>query len=182
MTDFIKDYTTVEEVLCDIFRHELSLDVSQCLPRYAYSPPSDNRLYISVALLSSRATSYVVDQKYDNNQNVYIETKTIYKNSIFSINIYSLMDNTTQIAEALIRRSELELAILSSYARMMMDIYRISIPQLSLSFTNNTELAPGSQNVLYRYTASLAVNHSIVKINNSDYFDTFTTDTPLIEN
>ena len=169
----ITTYTQPEEILCDIFRKQMNLATDQVDPNFGNINPQDMRLYITVSMIDSKEIGgEVVHSVVGGNLQESIKSNI---SGMFSVNIFSFTN------EAIQRRYEPLLALKSNYARQIMDVYRIRIPEYSLSFVQNNEPAGDSISILNRYTATIRVNYSYNSIENIDYYNTINS-TLIIEN
>ena len=165
-------YTLVQSILCDIFRHEMGLDQSQTFDVQGFVQPQEDKLYISVVEMNTKQVS--VYKRYINTDTTLQEKIVSQHIGLFSIDIYSDANITDYTQHATFRKLDVLLALASTYARQVMDLYGINISQIVQSMINTSEPAGSSVINLIRYTTTISIAYSVQITKDIEYFDTFT--------
>lgn len=144
----------------DIVRKYMGLDEDQVyLYNQKYKIPPDQRIYIAISQLTSRAFGS--------------SSKTVNGIETIAANIISPIDITIQSRsmDALLRKEEIILALDSEYARRQQELNGFYIGKLSANIVplNQEEGAA----IPYMFNLTVNLQYSYRKSNNSLYFDDF---------
>ena len=151
-------------VVIELIRSYMRLAQAQVvLYNQAWKIPPDNRLYISVGLLSE--TPYGSSCTYEENDEhtALLEVVQLNTREIYSINAYSYGP------DALARKDEIIMAFHSTLAQQLQEKYAFKFANLPLSFVDTSAVEGAAR--LNRYTISLAALCARRKTSVVQYYD-----------
>lgn len=136
--------------------------------------PADRRLYITIALLSSRPLG--TSCGYEPVDGVVGLTEVVLMNSqeTYTINVFSASD------EARIRYPEVIMSFVSTIAQQLMEQLSFSLGQIPPSVVDLSQVEGARR--LSRYAITLNLLRARRRVNTVPYFDTFTGSPAVIIN
>lgn len=152
------------KIICEIIANRMSLEADQVyIYNQKFNIPNDDRLYIAIAFLSSKV--FANAKKNEEIGGVLKEVLSTNYRSVFSIDI---MSRTT---EAYNRKEEVIHALASEYAIRLQELNSFKLATIPDSF-NPINIEDGAA-IPYRFNAAASVLYVDRKVDNSDYYDTF---------
>lgn len=157
-------------LFCDIISTELGLSPGQVVIwDQKWTVPNDAQMYVVVSILSERF--FGAGNRFDANGNSVISANV---NATLSINIQS------RSLEALRRREEIPLALVSNYAESQQEANSFKIGKVPGSFVNlNLEDGPA---IPYQFNIAVQMQYFVKKVVAVPYFDDFADPTVLTDN
>lgn len=153
------------QLVCDVIQNQLNLQQGQV---YLYNQkiniPTDSRLYVAVGIISCKPFSNT--NKYDGSGS--------NSNAVQSTNFQALLsiDILSRGLDALNRKEEIIMALMSNYAESQQEINGFYIGKISSGFVNLSDIDGAA--IPYRFNISVNIQYQITKTVGVAYFDTFT--------
>lgn len=159
------------KLLCDVIATELGLDSDQVyIYNTKFTIPEDERMYISLAILS---------EKLFGNNNKQADVAGNFEEIQSSFHAVTLqIDIMSRTTEAMDRKNEVFRALKSTYSQRQQELNSIGIGRLPTSI-NAINVGDGAA-IPYRFSASVVVHYMEFDSKDTAYYDDFSQSGPQV--